>query len=299
MTRPFSRFCSGDLAGPQHGFDRHVYITNEEEQTPANSFDTLGGVSVAIFDNTLYTLPKLGRFAWENSVTQPKRGKQTVIMGMEDGPPDLLKTNENSQVYMYVGTKERGSGVHVLNRNGLDNGKLFVLAPVDPTKDSEATFTSGSIQVKWVEVPNGDTTSEADLETASDNANAIRFARPEDGAFNLDNPNEYFFVTTGESANPSTANRLGRLYSLKIDRRDPTATGTLTVLYAADAVDAAGGDIAFSPDNVGTSEQVPHDQRGRNRFEPARDAVAAPRRVDLALQGRRRRAEGVVGHTRR
>jgi Bacterial protein of unknown function (DUF839) len=244
-TRPFSR---------EHGFDRPVYITNEEEGTPANTFDGLGGVSVAIFDNSLYTLPKLGRFAWENSVTQLRSGRQTVIMGMEDGPADLLKTNENSQVYLYVGTKERGSGVHPLNRNGLDNGKLYVLAPVNDAQDiSEANFTSGSMQVKWVEVPNGDTTTEGQLETASDTANAIRFARPEDGAFNLDNKNEYFFVTTGESSNPSTANRLGRLYSLKIDRRDPTATGTLTVLYNADTIDAANGDIAFSPDNVGTS----------------------------------------------
>jgi hypothetical protein len=109
--------------------------------------------------------------------------------------------------------------------------------------------------VKWVQVPNGDTTTEAELEAASDAANAIRFARPEDGAFNLDNRNEYFWVTTGESQNPSTANRLGRLYSLKIDRRDPTATGTLTVLINADTVDAAGGDTAFSPDNVGTSDR--------------------------------------------
>jgi hypothetical protein len=38
-TRPFSRFCSGDLAGPEHGFDRYIYLTNEEEGTPANSHE--------------------------------------------------------------------------------------------------------------------------------------------------------------------------------------------------------------------------------------------------------------------
>jgi Bacterial protein of unknown function (DUF839) len=260
-TSAFSRFCSGDLAGPRrHGFDRFVYITNEEEGNPALTYDKKGGVTVAILDNQLFSLPKLGRFSWENSVTQPANRRQpTVVMSMEDGPADLLKTNENSQVYMYVGTKERGSGVNVLNRNGLDNGKLFVLVRLDASGNvvdaSEADFTSGTIRVGWREVPNGDETTEDQLEAASDSVGGIRFARPEDGAFNLDNRNEYFWVTTGESINPAGANRLGRLYSLKIDRRDPTATGTLTVLYNADTVDAAGGDIAFSPDNVGTSEK--------------------------------------------
>ena len=32
-TRPFSRFCSGGIAGPPHGFDRWIYLTNEEEGT--------------------------------------------------------------------------------------------------------------------------------------------------------------------------------------------------------------------------------------------------------------------------
>ena len=42
-TRPFSRFCSGALVGPAEGFDRYIYMTNEEEGTPANSYDGLGG----------------------------------------------------------------------------------------------------------------------------------------------------------------------------------------------------------------------------------------------------------------
>ena len=36
---------------------------------------------------------------------------------------------------------------------------------------------------------------EAQLEAASDAVGAISFARPEDGAFNKRNPNEFFFVT--------------------------------------------------------------------------------------------------------
>jgi Bacterial protein of unknown function (DUF839) len=252
-TRPFSRFCSATLVGPPDGFDRWIYLPNEEEGTEANTFDQKGGVAVAIFENELHTLPKMGRFAWENTVPQPNHGRRTVVMGLEDGPFQVDPAVENSQLYMYVGEKERGPGVSVLNRNGLDNGLLYVLAPVNPAQRLEPSFgdESGSIPVKWVLVPNADSTTETQLEAASDAAGAINFARPEDGAFNKRNKNQFFFVTTGGLAG---GNELGRVYSLNIDRKDPTAQGTLRVVYEADEVIAAGGDTAISPDNVDTSD---------------------------------------------
>ena len=249
-TRPFSRFCSGGIAGPPHGFDRWIYLTNEEEGTPANSFDGKGGQTVAIVDNTLYTLPKLGRFAWENSLVQPNQGQRTVIMSMEDGPAALDAGVENSQVYMYVGKKDHRAGAGVLRRNGLDNGELYVLVPADPANSSEAAFASGTIDVEWELIPNAGELDEAQLEEASDDAGAIRFARPEDGAFNERNRNEFVFVTTGEAPG---VNALGRLYSLRLHPGNVTHGGTLTVVYNADAVVAAGGDTAISPDNVDTS----------------------------------------------
>ena len=110
---------------------------------------------------------------------------------------------------------------------------------------------AAAIQVKWVQVPNADSTTETQLEAASDAAGAINFARPEDGAFNKRNGNQFFFVTTGGLTG---GNELGRLYSLNIDRKDPTDQGTLRVVYEADEVIAAGGDTAISPDNIDTSK---------------------------------------------
>ena len=252
-TRAFSRFCSGALGGPEHGFDRYIYFTNEEEGTPANTFDGKGGLAVAIFDNALYTLPKAGRFAWENTIPQPGSPKRpTVLMSMEDGPAALDPAVENSQVYMYVGKRDLSPGASALRRNGLDNGNLYVLAPVDPSKSSEATFTSGSIPVRWVLIPNAGDLDEAQLEAASDAVGALRFARPEDGAFNKRNRNNFLFVTTGGAAG---ANVLGRVYSLELDSGDPTKNGRLTLEYAGDDVIAAGGDIAISPDNVDASDK--------------------------------------------
>lgn len=252
-TRAFSRFCSGSLAGPEEGFDRYIYLTNEEEGTPANTFETKGGLAVAIVDNNLYTLPKLGRFAWENTVAQPNDdGNRTVLMSLEDGPAALDPTVENSQLYMYVGKKDRREGATVLRRNGLDNGDLYVLVPADSSKASEADVSTGTIEVKWALIANAGDLDEAQLEAASDALGAFRFARPEDGAFNDSNRNEFVFVTTGGAAG---ANALGRLYSLKLHRGNPINNGTLTVLYNGDAIIASGGDIAISPDNVDISEK--------------------------------------------
>jgi hypothetical protein len=91
--------------------------------------------------------------------------------------------------------------------------------------------------------------TDVQLEAASDAVGAMIFARPEDGAFNPRNDDQYFFVTTGEG----TGNQLGRLYELDLASQSPTGTATLTVAYNADAIFAAGGDIAISPDNIDAS----------------------------------------------
>jgi hypothetical protein len=249
-TRAFSRFCSGFLAGPEQGFDRYIYLTNEEEGTPANTFDSLGGLSVAIFNNELHTLPKLGRFAKENTIVQPNPGNKTVIFTMEDGPATLDPASENSQLYMYVGAKQRGFGASVLARNGLDNGTLYVAVAANGTTQGEADFETGSLAIRWVAIPGADAMSEAQLDSASDAVGALTFARPEDGAFNKRNPNEFFFVTTGGALGE---NELGRLYSLRLNPGNPTQPALLTVVYNADQVIADGGDTAISPDNIDTS----------------------------------------------
>jgi hypothetical protein len=51
-TRQFARFRSAFLAGPENGFDRRIYPTNEES-TGEETFDGKGGLSVAIFDDQL------------------------------------------------------------------------------------------------------------------------------------------------------------------------------------------------------------------------------------------------------
>jgi hypothetical protein len=249
-TPAFARFCSGSLAGRPHGFDRWIYLTNEEENSPI-TFDGKGGLSVAIYDNEAHALPKLGRFSKENTLVQPNRGTQTVIFSLEDGPPTL-----DNQLYMYVGRKDRSAGASVLTRNGLDNGKLYLFRSLDPARNSERTFTSGSVTGEWIEIPGAENMTDAQLEAASDAVNAMTFVRPEDGAYNPNNRNEFFFDTTGSSSGPDEGvNELGRLYSLRLHPGNVLKPATLTIVYNADTIVAAGGDTALSPDNLDASNQ--------------------------------------------
>jgi hypothetical protein len=248
-TRPFARFCSGSLAGAPHGFDRWIYLTNEEENSPA-AFDGLGGLSVAVYDNEAHALPKLGRFSKENTLVQPTQGTETVIFSLEDGPATL-----DNQLYMYVGTKDP-SAASVLARNGLDNGKLYVFRSLDLDRNSERTFTRGSVTGEWIEVPGADAMTDVQLEAASDAVNAMTFVRPEDGAYNPNNSNEFFFVTTGSSTGADDGvNELGRLYSLRLHPVDPLGPARLRIVYNADTVVAGGSDTALSPDNLDASSR--------------------------------------------
>ena len=77
--------------------------------------------ALAIFDNQAHVLPKLGKLPFENIVPQRRSDGKTALMVLKDGPA----VDPFSQVYMYVGT--RSATGTVIDRNGLDNGKLYVL----------------------------------------------------------------------------------------------------------------------------------------------------------------------------
>jgi len=222
-----------------------VVYSAGEESSGAATFNGRGGLEVAIFDNELHTLPKLGRIPWENALVQPKPGVETVILMMEDGP-----SSPDSQLYMYVGTKERGVHSTPLCRNGLDNGRVYAFVSTTPGLNSEVTYQTGTIQGIWREIPNAESLTEAQLEVAADAVGAFGFIRTEDGAFDKRDPNRYYFVTTGGA----TGNQLGRGYQLDLNPTTVTGAATLRIIYNADQIIAAGGDTAISPDNVDTSD---------------------------------------------
>jgi len=260
LTRQFARFCSGRLAGPPEGFDRWIYFANEES-TGSSTFEAKGGLSVAIFENggegEAHALPFLGRFAWENTLIQRGTGDLTVIMGMEDGNSSQIPANDNSQLYLYVGVKDRTPGATVLERNGLTGGTLYAFRSKNTNRNSELVFQAGTLAGEWAPITGVAGMSDTQLEAATDATGAMVFARPEDGTFNPRQVNEFFFVTTGDvpASGENTGNALGRLYSLKLNPSGPAKDATLSIVYNADEVLAAGADIAISPDNIDASSQ--------------------------------------------
>lgn len=251
----FTRFCSGSFAGPQHGFDRPMFLTVEETFGSAqfstkkgltsagvantgadlnSDGDGLGAQAVAVFDGKMHTLPALGRIGRETTIVQPRRDSKTVIISTEDaGAP--------SYVYMYVGTKLRRSASG-LDKNGLTNGETYVLCS-SAQHDNEGTFTTsgGTLPISWRLIPNAKNLSDAQLLTAAAGIGAFGFHRVEDADFDpLAPTRSMFFASTGGG----TSNVLSRLYQVSMDPVNPTANGSMTMIYNADQIVTPGGTYA-------------------------------------------------------
>lgn len=260
-TPAFARFCSGFLALPREtGFGRPIYLTGEETGA-AGTFDGRGGQTVAVFDDELHTLPKLGRFPKENSVVMPHTGRATAVVSLEDGP-----TTPDSQLYLYIGEKE-SSGT-TLHRNGLDNGRLYVFAARSGPSTEAANGTPGTtVDGEWKLIPNAESLTETQLETAADGVGAFGFVRIEDGAFDSSH-RDFYFVTTGEGP---PVNALGRLYHLRFGAT-PLADAQLMTLYNADLL-APDEDGPMSPDNVDVSGHwIAIDEDGTGSSRPQMEA---------------------------
>jgi hypothetical protein len=208
---------------------------------------------VAVFNGQAHALSNFGHFPREKTVVASGTGRRTVAFVLEDGPhtPD-------SQLYMYVGVKQHQGSV--LERNGLAGGDLWVFAADDPSRNSEATFNHGTLPGHWVRLPHA--RNEAAQEASADAAGAFGFVRIEGGGFGRSR-NDFHFVTTGESADP-TINSLGANYRLRIDpTKDPTRQKPkLSVIFNSDEINAATQDGPFSPDNMtarGSLEAIQED----------------------------------------
>jgi len=246
-TRPFSRLCSGSLGTQADGFTLPIYFAGEEDDSMVTSFNPDGGQAVAFYNNEAHVLPKLGKFAFENILPQRRTdgpSGKTVLLLMEDGPANPLE----SQLYMYVGQKSAGGTT--LDQNGLTNGQLYALKVGGKTAEAAADVTGAASAAEWVPVASPETKTYTQLNTDTMTAGAYGFARVEDGAFDKDDPNRFYFVTTGQNA---ANNNLGRIYQLDLNASDPAGAASLKLVVNADAIIKGGGDTAVSPDNIDTA----------------------------------------------
>ncbi|MEV0809094.1 hypothetical protein [Micromonospora sp. NPDC050200] len=205
----FNRLCSADLADRTayfnptsgKGYDGRIF-TNGEESTGGRAFGHV------VETGESYELPAFGTASWENVVASPASGDKTVVIGTSDGGAGT--------VTVYVGDKKTAG--NPVEKAGLTGGQSYTISvPGMAAEDSTTAWTKGSVPF-----------------TLS-STGGTGFDRPEDGAWDPNNPNDFYFVTTASMSKHS------RLWRLSFnDVTDPTKGGTVTAVLEGPADQASG-----------------------------------------------------------
>jgi hypothetical protein len=199
MDNFISRFCSATLVqagglafkdgSTTYGYTEPVFLSGEEDGDSGYgrgfAFDMNGnGIN----------LPRMGLASWENLMPNLKPGKNTVVMGNEDG------SAVDSQLFMYVGTKTT-EGTFA-DKAGLTNGDLHVMSIPNIANDNAFRSTYG--KNKAVDVTFAKTIWDADMKTQQVDhaAKGTEMSRVEDGEWDPSNPNVFYFVTTESNKDP-------------------------------------------------------------------------------------------------
>jgi len=233
----FNRLCSADLpalsafydAASGKGFNGRLFMNGEEDREGGRGF---AHVVTGEQKGISYELPYLGKFAWENAVANPSTGIKTVVMGMDDSP--------GGQVYMYVGEK-RATG-NPVEQAGMMGGNLYAV------KVEGKRFDFADL---------GDVSSMSgdDLEKAGKGVNVANFMRPEDGAWDVNSPNIFYFATTDKIDGTS------QLFQLTFDDiNKPEIGGAIKVVLNARDIGAQMFDnITVAGDGKVLVEEDPGD----------------------------------------
>ena len=189
---PMSRFCSADLppisalydAQTGLGHPGRIYL-NGEEVSPSQE----GRVFAHLMDGTSYELPALGKASWENVLARPDSGTRTTVVGLDDSAGPVA-----GQVYVYVG--EKAVAVNPVEAAGLANGALFGIQVAGVAVETAGTVIPHGTRFGLYSFGNVSNMTGAAIESASVANGVTAFLRPEDGAWDPSNPNDFYFVTT-------------------------------------------------------------------------------------------------------
>jgi hypothetical protein len=194
----FTRFCSADLPlkyalyNPitRNGTQDRLFMNGEEYGEGRAFAHDENGVS--------YQLPRLGKYAHENVLAHPYTFDKTVLISNDD--------SSSGQIYVYVGTKTRTGSPS--DRAGLTNGQLYGVKVAGYAAEDSATGIPDGTRFSLQPLGDVSALTGAQLETTSNGLGITRFLRPEDGAWNVNNWNQYFFNTTNAFNKPSRTWRL-------------------------------------------------------------------------------------------
>jgi hypothetical protein len=219
-TASFGRFCSADLpedsalfdAASGLGYDGKIFFDGEEVGNEGR------GMAHVVADGSSWETPRLGKMSFENSLANPGTGKLTVVASNDDTSPSGTATGNTGEVYFYYGTKTNtGSAI---DKAGLTNGDLYGLRVVG-VKDESTTAPIPTGAFELYKFGNVESWTGQKLSDESRANNVTGFNRPEDGAWDPNDPNDYYFVTTASFSSPS---RLWRAHFNDVTR--PELGGT-------------------------------------------------------------------------
>ncbi|MES2568802.1 MAG: hypothetical protein V4710_01955 [Verrucomicrobiota bacterium] len=255
-TVAFNRFCSADLpaetaffnANSGLGSTARIFMHGEEgsstgwlQATVATGADKGKSYTLGKFNLTTNGSGLTGVGAWENAVATPYAQDKTVVIGLNDGGTGIM----SNALSVYIGIKQ-STGSEV-DKAGLTNGILRqVLVTGNP---QEITNTNS----RTTAITNG---TRFTLSATS----STTFSRPEDGAWNPINPNEFYFVTTDrlDSLSDGLGTQIGqtRLWRLTFDDiTNPEAGGKIDLLINGRTVN---GEKVNMFDNMGVNETTGH-----------------------------------------
>lgn len=220
-TGLMSRLCSGDLAGFRSFYDTStglgtkstLFLSGEESGAEGRAF---AHIAKGDYAGTSFELPSLGKFSWENAVAHPATGQKTVVVGLDD--------SGGGQLYIYVGNKRRSGDA--ISDAGLSGGNLYGLRIPGVAAETRADGVFGATTFELYPFGDVSTQSGAWLQAESAANGVTGFLRPEDGSWDPNNPNDFYFVTTDTYTNGRS-----RLWRLRFDdARTPELGGEITML---------------------------------------------------------------------
>lgn len=231
-TTAFSRFCSADLPSASalyncstgNGTQERIFMNGEESGTEGRA---MAHIVTGPNAGTSYQLPYLGKMAFENVVASPSTGDKTVVGCMDDGT--------GGQVYFYIGTK-KNTGTEI-DKAGLSGGKQygvkitgFATERVNSTTINNPPTAGTTFSL--VDLGDVSNITGTQFNTNSVNAGVTSFSRPEDGAWDPSNPNDFYFNTTDQidQVNDGVGTQVGRTRVWKLhftDISNPELGGTV------------------------------------------------------------------------
>jgi hypothetical protein len=215
------------------GYNGRIFTDGEEGGTTGRPFG-----HVVDTGDSFELSPWLGNMSFENVVARPDSGDATVTIGLDDGDATV-----DQQVYLHLGTKMNTG--NPVQRAGLANGKLFgvKVTGIPQTESEKKDWQVGdTFDFELSDVSRyagvGGVTANGTVDTLEEDSHTqgvTAFQRPEDGAWDPRNPNDFYFLTTSSFGPLPAELRTGqtRLWRLRFaDPTDPSRGGELTLLVS-------------------------------------------------------------------